>query len=278
LLLKSLVNLDHQAFQAGVGMLSASGEPLVIDDLTQLQRPVEASRLANQFGFKSVLATPIQRDEATYGIFLALHSSESFTDVQAGLAQGVSSALASAIANARLVNQLEQKANTDALTGLYNARFFSDVLTREVARAERHRVPLTMLMLDVDDFKQINDVYGHPVGNEVLKSLSRILQLAVRMTDFVFRCGGDEFGVVLPDTDVDGGFHVGEHIRRRVETSDLVAGGNSRMTVSVGVSQYELGIGVDALMKRADEALYRAKRGLKNSVEIYRPGSFSEAV
>jgi diguanylate cyclase (GGDEF)-like protein len=127
--------------------------------------------------------------------------------------------------------------------------------------------------VDIDDFKRVNDIHGHIAGNEALKSLAQILQQAVRMTDLVFRCGGDEFGVVLEGTDLSGALRVGENIRRGVEAAEFLPGrmAKSELTVSIGASEYVAGLGAEMLMTRADQALYRAKELSKNNVQAYDP-------
>ena len=153
-----------------------------------------------------------------------------------------------------------ERSHIDHLTGLYNQRFFHEVLNREASRAKRHRLPLALLMIDVDDFKRVNEVHGHPAGDYALKTLSDILLSCVRREDFVFRYGGDEFVVVLPHTGGQGGMHVAEHIRNRVESAEIAPTLGLKMSVSIGVAEYEIGKGVESFVKRADQALYRAKR------------------
>src|SRR5205085_1642984 len=124
--------------------------------------------------------------------------------------------------NAGLFAELQRSAITDSLTGVYNTRFFHEVLARETARADRYTTTLSLLMIDIDTFKLVNDTYGHVVGNKVLTQIAKTLEHTVRNTDFVFRCGGDEFGVVLPGTDLAGAMHVAGKILQKVETSDTL--------------------------------------------------------
>src|SRR5262249_4967216 len=149
---------------------------------------------------------------------------------------------------------------TDSLTGVHNLRYLDKVLSWEVVRADRWQLPLTMLMLDIDSFKRVNDMHGHLVGNTVLKSLAAILRSSVRPQDFVFRSGGDEFCIVLPSADLNGGLLVRERVLGRIETSALVPGLSERVTVTIGVCEYEAGLGRFYFVVRAKEALLRAKR------------------
>jgi diguanylate cyclase (GGDEF)-like protein len=144
----------------------------------------------------------------------------------------------------------------------------------------------------VDDFKRVNDVHGHPVGNHTLKSLADIMLKAVRREDFVFRYGGDEFAIVLPDTGAQGALHVAEHIRKRVEAAEISPDLGFRITISIGVAEYELsakgGDGdvpksrpldetVPEVVDRADKALYTAKEKRKNRVEIFQTANSTDA-
>src|SRR5262249_44058864 len=124
--------------------------------------------------------------------------------------------------NAGLFAEIQRSAITDSLTGVFNTRFFHEVLARETARADRYTTPLSLLMIDIDAFKLVNDTYGHVVGNKVITHIATILKQTVRNTDFVFRCGGDEFGVVLPGTNLDGALHVAEKILQKVETANIL--------------------------------------------------------
>jgi diguanylate cyclase (GGDEF)-like protein len=127
-------------------------------------------------------------------------------------------------------------------------------------------------MIDVDSFKLVNDTYGHVVGNKVLTQIARTIEKTVRNTDFVFRCGGDEFGVVLPGTNLDGALHTAEKILRRVESLDLLTalGYSGPVTVSIGLSEYHRGSHFETLVAEADQALYTSKRSSKNCARAFR--------
>ena len=109
------------------------------------------------------------------------------------------------MANARLMSTTWQQAITDELTSLYNYRYFINILEREVYEAERYNKSLTVLIIDLDDLKIVNDTFGHPIGDQLLKSVAKIISASVRKSDIVARYGGDEFGVILPGTDKEGG-------------------------------------------------------------------------
>jgi len=158
---------------------------------------------------------------------------------------------------------------TDADTGLYNKRFFVDVLKGELALPERDRQPLTLLILNVDHMKSVNDTFGHAAGNEVLKLVATILRSSIGHEDFAFRCGGDEFAVLLPGKDLKVGLDIAEHIRGRCETHLGQAMTPSiSVTISIGVCEYEPAIPMDTLMDRASQALHKAKM-IRNTVAFH---------
>ncbi len=151
---------------------------------------------------------------------------------------------------------------TDCLTGLFNRRFFNAMLLNEVSRATRHRVPLTMLLADVDHLKEVNEFYGHLFGNKVLKILASILGSSIRQEDVVARYGGDEFAILLPHTDLRGGQVLRDRLQDRVDTADALSapGLEFKISITVGMCQYS-GEAREIFIARAEEALLRAKRG-----------------
>ena len=176
------------------------------------------------------------------------------------------------IENARTVADLQRSATMDPLTGVFNTRFFHEVLNREAARSQRHNTSLSLLMMDLDNFKVINDTHGHVVGDKVLVQVARILNSCVRKVDLVFRCGGDEFGVVLPATTADGALNVGEKILEKIQSSNVPKslGFKGETTVSIGIAEYRAGSPAESLIADADQALYASKRESKNTIRIFK--------
>ncbi len=155
----------------------------------------------------------------------------------------------------------------DGLTGVHNKRYLVETLEREIPRARRHGRPLSLVMLDIDHFKRINDTYGHLAGDYVLKELATMVKSRLRPDDVIARYGGEEFGVVLPETPLAGGAAIAEDLRRRVEAHSFVFENETiRVSVSMGVAELADSVDVLGFVKSADELLYRAKREGRNKV------------
>jgi diguanylate cyclase (GGDEF)-like protein len=162
---------------------------------------------------------------------------------------------------------LEQLSITDGLTKLHNHRFFQDQLTREIRRADRASTPLSLLLIDIDDFKSLNDRFGHAAGDELLHGLALIMNAAVRSSDLLARYGGEEFAVLAPGTNQEGAYQLAEKLRTAIAESSFILGDSmriTRVTVSAGVSQFNGDR--RKFFDEADRALYRAKAAGKNCV------------
>ena len=156
---------------------------------------------------------------------------------------------------------------TDGLTDVSNKKQLDNVLTREISRALRYRRRLSVAMIDIDHFKQINDTYGHPAGDAVLQDLAGVLKARLRPDDELGRYGGEEFCAILPETPLDGAVKMAEDLRRLIEEHAFAADGHPiKVTVSIGVTELEEGQDVRAIYKAADDRLYDAKRGGRNQV------------
>ena len=168
----------------------------------------------------------------------------------------------------RLQERLERESRTDALTGILNRRALCEEAERRLEESERLSLPLSVLALDLDHFKRINDRYGHPIGDEILKNFVSLVQTALRPYDLLGRMGGEEFVVVLPGTVLEEASGVAERIRGAVEEQLRSSGGpEAHCTVSIGVAEHwEMDSSVDDLFKAADDALYEAKSAGRNRV------------
>jgi diguanylate cyclase (GGDEF)-like protein len=162
--------------------------------------------------------------------------------------------------------ELKKLSITDNLTQTYNRTKYDEVIKREIARTKRNSRPLSVAMFDIDHFKEVNDAYGHDVGDYVLKTLSQIAKKNIRDIDYLIRWGGEEFIVIVLDTDLRGAEVMAEKIRHAIENFNFDK--VSRVTVSFGVTQFKQDDTEDSLMKRTDDALYQAKGKGRNRVEV----------
>jgi len=243
--------------------------PLLVSDLMRDQRFRDLNIDAS--GVRSVIATPLIRGKGVIGV-LHVHSAEkgAFTPEDWRLISLLGDLTSVAIQNARLYQRTQEEAITDGLTEVFVHRYFQERLTEEMRRVREAKGDLTLLMVDVDNFKVFNDTYGHLAGDSVLRGIAQVLRESVRGTDLVARYGGEEFAVVLVETSRDPGFIVAERLRAAVEAFNFKDVAPTKpVTVSVGLACFpDHAEDERSLIERADEALYEAKRIGKNRVVI----------
>lgn len=172
---------------------------------------------------------------------------------------------------ARLTEELKEKnkilknlAITDDLTGVYNRHFLNEKIKIKMDQADIENRPISMVIVDLDYFKKVNDTYGHPVGDEVLKSTGNLLKQMIRYSDMIIRLGGEEFVIILPNTTVDGAYNIAERIRQKIEQYNYPVAG--RLTASLGVAQKKHSESFEGWYERTDSALYQAKESKRNCV------------
>ncbi len=238
-------------------------------------------------GEQTVVWVPFRINDETLGAMRLVEHSKSrrFAEAELSFAHALGEHAAIALNNARLYEQIEDQATKDGLTGLANHRHFYDRLAEELERARRSGTPLTLLMLDIDDFKKVNDAHGHPAGDEVLRVMGRLMREELRKGgDVAARYGGEEFCVILSDTAAgrrrdgapggvteEGGAAIAERLRRRIAAHEFALapdGAPVHITVSIGVASWpDAADDLDELVARTDAALYTAKRAGKDRVE-----------
>jgi diguanylate cyclase (GGDEF)-like protein len=209
---------------------------------------------------------PVEPDRPLPGLLAVARPGRPFNDDERALVTSLAGQAAASLENVQLHEQVRRQAVTDELTGLSNHRRFQEALEAELERARRFEQPLGLLMLDVDNFKKVNDTYGHPQGDEVLRAVARILRACSRDVDEPARYGGEEMAVILPQTDLEGAYLAGERVRREIEELEvprLDGDGVLRITASLGVAS-TVGAPKDELVACADKALYEAKHSGKN--------------
>lgn len=209
----------------------------------------------------------LRQENRTAGLLMICRGASEFSDDEQNVVEIFAAQLSMLLDNLRAREKIISLAETDDLTGIPNRRYFRRQLSYEMERARVYNVPLALLLIDVDDFKEINDTLGHMMGDVVLSELCGTIKTLVRSPDAVSRFGGDEFAVILPHTDVAGAAAVAERMLKRVEEMELTSedGRGIRCTVSIGIAQCDPADGTFSdLVRRADGRLYEAKRLGKN--------------
>lgn len=219
-----------------------------------------------EFSIASVTLGQFDDSDRTHGLITVGRRGRRFNDDERDLLRSLASQAVLALENVQLHFQVQRQAVTDELTGLTNHGRFQELLTLEVEQVRRYHHPAGLIMLDIDDFKSINDTYGHQQGDVVLRQVARVLWDTSREVDVPARYGGEEMALILPHTDLEGSFAIAERIRAEVaalRVSRLDGDGTLRVTASFGVAASADG-DKDSLIAEADSALYTAKRQGKN--------------
>jgi diguanylate cyclase (GGDEF)-like protein/PAS domain S-box-containing protein len=222
---------------------------------------------------RSYLGVPlIQRDRVIGVLSIQSYKPNAYGTEQIRLLETIANQASIAVQNANLFEQMRQMAITDAVTLLHTRRHFTVLGCVEIERALRYKHPLSALMIDMDHFKKVNDTYGHAAGDMVLQVVAQICLQEMRSTDIVGRWGGEEFSIILPETNSEGALQTAERIRRMVEEREIAITKliSIHVTVSLGISRLQPGCTrMEDLIEQADIALYQAKQAGRNRVVLY---------
>lgn len=191
----------------------------------------------------------------------------------------ISKVVTSAMNNIEMFQKMEELSNVDGLTGLYNRRCFNNMIERKISETSRIKTQLSMIMLDIDFFKKVNDTYGHKAGDDVIRFIAKTIKKSIRKVDFAARYGGEEFVVLLNSTSIDDAFKIAEKIRNVVRDATVNADGSPlNITISMGVSSFpEPSDSAEKLIKNADRALYYSKEHGRDQVSVYNSGMEEES-
>jgi diguanylate cyclase (GGDEF)-like protein len=254
------------------GWVARSGEATIVNDAARDPRFTRRVDARTQFETRSILAAPLVSRGRTIGVLEIINKLRGrFTRQDLALVLTLVEPCAIAIENATLFQRTEQLTITDDLTRLFNSRYLNLYLGREISRCKRHGIPLSVIFLDLDGFKGINDQYGHLAGSGTLTEVGTILAAGVRESDILARYGGDEFVVVLPETPASGALVIAERLRRAVEEHRFLEpqGICARISASFGIATYpDHALSPEGLIQKADQAMYRVKEREKNGIEV----------
>lgn len=270
---QELINKAHRGYddiarvalgQGVTGYAALHRELVYVPDISQDSRYIPG----NKNGYSEVAVPLIVNDRVIGVLDVETSQEQSVKAYDLDLLRSLASQIAMTIAHASHVNQACIEASTDGLTNLYNYRQFQNVLQQEFRRATRYNWSLSLLMIDIDYFKHYNDINGHLYGDDALKAVAELVRQHCRDTDFVFRYGGEEFVVLLPETTVNRAHIIAERIRKAIaefpfQNSNNQPGG--ALTVSIGIAAYPDNAASESeLIDAADTALYSAKRSTRN--------------
>ncbi len=266
--IKDIDLFDYHANHSIVEKTLNSGTPYVNNNYSfEIRAPFSKDSVF----IRSILCYPLQRRREKIGVIELLNQAAgAFTQEDQALIERIVHPLAIAIRTANMFEKAEQLTITDDLTKLYNYRYLMQYLESNVRYCLRYKKKVSLLFIDVDGFKRINDTFGHLVGSQALAEMGQVFRRMVRETDVVGRYGGDEFVIVLPETPLNGAMVIAERIRKKVEECEFVAQNLSiRLTVSLGVANCpKHTLTAEGLIKKADAAMYRAKELSKNSIKV----------
>jgi diguanylate cyclase (GGDEF)-like protein len=250
-----------------MGRVLHAREPLLIDGFRVAEEAlgVRFDRPhADRYETETCLCLPLQTANYLVGI-LNLADREGGGGFQEGDLHVLDQAgrvLAMAIRNCKLFREVQNQAHTDALTKLGNYRAFHESLRSEMHRSERYGRPLTLIMIDLDSFKSLNDTFGHQAGDAALAEMGRVIRESLRREDFAARYGGDEIAIILPETKSRGALMVVQRLLAAVRARKFVHEDRALpVSISAGVASFEQGMTISQFVGAADEALYRAKQG-----------------
>ena len=234
---------------------------------------LDKKRLANFFketNMKSYILVPLMSKEIHFGSLIVFSSREKVSGSEMNFLGLFAKQIELAITIADLFQAVKEQAVTDSMTGLFNRRYFEEFIKKEAIRADRQNQHFTIIGLDLDHLKQINDVYGHNYGDIAIKAIAEVLKSNARSIDIAARMGGEEFNLILPGIDSAGGLVAAERIRKAIEGVELEKIGH--ITASVGVATYlEHSDDLDELLELTDQAMYESKRKGRNRVTLAKP-------
>lgn len=256
------------------GHVAETGQPIIVNNAKKSKyfKP-ELDRITG-FSSRSILCVPLRSRGKNLGVLELINQSEDKTFTEENLETTLLFAeqVAVSLENAYLFQRIKQLSMVDDLTKLYNSRYLRQSLKVEIARAKRYIYPVSVIFMDLDGFKQVNDRYGHLVGSSTLKVVGDLLHGGVRQVDVVSRYGGDEFTMILPNTDAEGALLVSKRLLKAIVTHDYKStpGYDFELSASFGISCFpDHGDSPDELIQKADQAMYQVKEATKNDCQIF---------
>jgi diguanylate cyclase (GGDEF)-like protein len=275
------MNLKGTRLKRGEGIagwVAENGEPLLIADVCIDPRFCDSIDRAGSFTTRSVICIPVKSRERTLGVVELVNSLDegSFDEADLKILTTIADFAAIAIENAKVHEEVRYLAVTDELTGLWNARRFNELLNYEVERSRRYGGEVSLIFMDLDHFKLVNDTHGHLVGSRLLSEVGRLLGKSIRNVDSGARFGGDEFVLMFPNTSKEWGRVLAERLCRKLSEAEFRAdnGDLLKVTGSFGVAAFPVDASTATeLLGMADKAMYCIKEATRNAVGVANPGT-----
>jgi len=272
--LKKSLNMKKFRYEkdAGItGLVCEKGIPVNVRDTSKDRRFNKEMDAFNKLQIRSLMCSPLKAKGGIVGVLRLINKkgANSFSDKELKLLASISHGIAMVLEQAYLYKRIDEITVTDDLTGLYNIRYLNRSIEMEIERSQRYGSMFSLVFLDVDNLKKVNEKFGHLAGSKVLIETARLLQDNLRKIDVTIRYGGDEFVIILPQTTLDGGFLVADRLRKIIARHKFLKSENTpiNLTASFGVVSFPgHADSKEALLKLADKAMYRGKVSTKNVV------------
>ncbi|MHC4575075.1 MAG: sensor domain-containing diguanylate cyclase, partial [Planctomycetota bacterium] len=279
-LINKIVSLNQNPPSPMV-MAVRSRQLIMVGDIDTHKAPVikrSQRAFADNYKTNNCIIAPLICHERVVGVLNLADKMEaaSFSSEDIALIELFSQLVGASIGNIKLFEKMQHQAITDGLTGLVNHKRLYEILEKELWRSRRYGGPISLIMVDIDNLKTINDTYGHRAGDKVIKKISGKIRECIRQIDTAARYGGDEFAVILPNTSLADATVVAERMVEAAANSPITWNREQvPLSISVGLGQYEANTTPEDITSRSDQALYRAKQAGKNTVRIFEPSSKS---
>jgi len=276
-LLNKIVSLNQNPPSPMV-MAVKSRQIILVGDIDTHKKPIikrSQRAFAENYQTKNCIIVPLVCQDRVVGVLnLADKIDGNYSRANVALIELFSQLVGASIGNIKLFERIQHQATTDGLTGLANHRTFYELLEKELWRSRRYGGLISLIMVDIDNLKKINDTYGHRAGDRVIKEISRRIKACVRQIDTAARYGGDEFAVILPNTSLADATVAAERMVDMVSTTPVTWKRQQiALSISVGLGQYDSESSPEEITSRSDQALYTAKLAGKNTVRIFEPAA-----
>lgn len=271
---EKLKSISLKVGEGIAGWVAEHQTPAIIENVAKDPRWTPKIDKVTNFKTKSIIAVPLISKGKVLGVIELINlinKKKKFTEENMILFQAFADYAAIAIENAKYLQKIEELTIKDDVTGLYNSRYLHKVLEQEFKRAQRYGEHFSLIFIDLDYFKLVNDTYGHLIGSQLLKEVGTLITNTIRESDIATRYGGDEFVLILPETTKENAYRVAVRLRERINSTTFISnnGVNIRITASFGIATYPTDtVSKDELITLSDQAMYRVKETTRDGIAL----------